>query len=130
MVRVGLLGLLLTVGALAQDPFVPLKMDGTGAVLDRSGARQDWARITNQRMEMTGKTMRVAVEGGGSTAVILSRDVKKPRQAKPILTGKGDFAGLFQSVTALGFTRMVVRNPELGLQWAARLEQGRATLEN
>ncbi|MDR3669519.1 MAG: hypothetical protein P4L36_01665 [Holophaga sp.] len=130
MVRVYFLSLLLTVWAIAQDPFVPLQMDGNAAVLDRSGARQDWARITNQRMEMSGKSLRVLVEGGGLTAVVLVRDVKKPRHAKPILTGKGDYAGLFRSVTALGFNRLVVRNPDLGLEWGARLERGKAILEN
>jgi hypothetical protein len=130
MVRACLLGLLFTVCAVAQDPFVPLKLDGGAGVLDRSGARRDWVRITNQRMEMTGKSLRVAVEGAGMTAVVLSKDVKKPRHAKPILTGKGDYAGLFQSITALGFNRLVVRNPDLGLEWGARLEGGKAILEN
>jgi hypothetical protein len=33
-------------------------------------------------------------------------------------------------VKALGFTRMVVRNPDTGKQWAARLERGKPVLED
>jgi hypothetical protein len=36
---------------------------------------------------------------------------------------------VLKSVTGLGFTRMIVRNPETGQAWAARLERGRAVLE-
>lgn len=129
MVRACLLSLLLMAGAAAQDPFVPLNLDEHAGVLDRNGARRDWVRITNQRMELSGKPLRVALEGGGLTAVVLARGVDKPRQAKPILLGKGDHAGLFKSVAGMGFTRMVVRNPDNGREWAARLEQGRAILE-
>lgn len=130
MIRASSLALLLSVGAAAQNPFVPLDLSPSTGVLDQHSARQDWVVITNKRMEMTGKTLRVAVEGGGLTAVILAKGVEKPRHAKPILTGKGDYADLFQSVKALGFTRLVARNPDTGKQWAARLEQGRAILEN
>ena len=130
MVRAGLLCLLLAAWAGAQDPFVPLQLDDNGPVLDRNGARRDWVKVTNQRMEMTGKTLRVALEASGATAVVLVKGLEKPRHAKPILTGKGDYADLFQSVKALGFTRLVARNPDTGKQWAARLEQGRAILEN
>ena len=130
MVRSALLGLTLAAWALAQDPFVPLKLDGNAAVLDRNSARQDWVKITNQRMEMSGKTLRVALEDAGTTCVVFVRGVDKPRHAKPILTGKGDYAGLFKSVKALGFTRMVVRNPDTLRQWAARLEGGKPFLED
>jgi hypothetical protein len=130
MVRAGVLCLLLAAGAGAQNPFVPLQMDDDSAVLDRNGARRDWVKVTNQRMEMAGKTLRVALEDGGSTAVVLVKGLEKPRHAKPILTGKGDYAGLFQSVKALGFTRLVARDPDTGKQWAARLEQGKPILEN
>jgi hypothetical protein len=130
MVRAAVLCLLLAAGAGAQDPFVPLQMDDSSAVLDRNGARQDWVKVTNQRMEMSGKTLRVALEGGGSTAVVLVKGLEKPRHAKPVLTGKGDYADLFQAVKALGFTRLVAHNPDTGKQWAARLEQGKPILED
>lgn len=130
MARPGLLGLLLTAGAFAQPPFVPLDLETNSAVLDRDGARQDWVKITNQRMEMAGRTLRVALEGGGLTAVVLAKGVDKPRQAKPILTGKGEYAELFGAMKALGFNRIVARNPDSGKQWAARLEQGKPILED
>ena len=130
MIRASSLALLLSVGAAAQNPFVPLNLNPNAGVLDQNGARQDWVLITNKRMEMTGKTLRVALEGGGATAVVLVKGLENPRHAKPVLTGKGDYAELFQSVKALGFTRMVARNPDTGKQWAARLEQGRAILED
>jgi len=130
MFRACSLALLLAVGAAAQNPFVPLNLDQNTGVLDPSGARQDWAVITNKRMEMTGRTLRVAVEGGGLTAVVLAKGVEKPRHAKPILLGKGEYKELFDSMKALGFTRMVVRNPDSGKQWAARLEQGKPILED
>jgi hypothetical protein len=123
MVRAGLLCLLLAASVGAEDPFVPLQMDG-------NSARRDWVKVTNQRMEMTGKTLRVALEDGGATAVILVKGVEKPRHARPILTGKGEYAQLFQSVKALGFTRLVARNPDTLKQWAARLEQGKPILED
>jgi hypothetical protein len=122
--------MVLMAGAVAQDPFVPLNLDANPAVLDRNGARQDWVRITNQRMEMSGKTLRVALAGGGLTAVVLARGVEKPRHAKPILLGKGDHAGLFKAIVGLGLNRIVVRNPDTGREWAARLERGKAILEN
>jgi hypothetical protein len=130
MVRSALLCLTLAAGAVAQDPFVPLNLDGNSAVLDRNGARQDWVKLINQRMAMAGKTLRVTLEDAGETAVVLAKGVNKPRHAKPILFGKGDYAGLFTSVKALGFTRMVVRNPGTGKEWSARLEQGKPILEN
>jgi|GEM_PF-1902648 hypothetical protein len=130
MVRAGLLCLLLAASVGAEDPFVPLQMDGNSAILDRNSARRDWVKVTNQRMEMTGKTLRVALEDGGATAVILVKGVEKPRHARPILTGKGEYAQLFQSVKALGFTRLVARNPDTLKQWAARLEQGKPILED
>jgi len=130
MVRAGLLCLLLAAGADAQDPFKPLDLSANGPVLDRNSARQDWVRVTNQRMDMSGKTLRVAMEEADASVVFLAKGVDKPRQAKPILLGKGEYEGLFKSVKALGFTRIVVRNPDTGKQWAARLEQGRAILED
>jgi hypothetical protein len=130
MIRASSLALLLSVGAAAQNPFVPLDLSPSTGVLDQHSARQDWVVITNKRMEMTGKTLRVAVEGGGLTAVILAKGVEKPRHAKPILTGKGEYAELFKQVTGLGFTRIIVRNPDTGGVWAARLEQGKPILEN
>jgi len=130
MVRSGLLCLLVAAGACAQSPFVPLDLDTNTAVLDRNSARLDWMKYTNQRMEMTGKTLRVALEGGGLTAVILAKGVEKPRHAKPILTGKGEYAELFGAMKALGFNRIVARNPDTGKQWAARLEQGKPILED
>ena len=130
MVRSVLLCLVLAAGAAAQDPFKPLDLDGSSGVLDRNSARQDWVKITNQRMEMEDKTLRVALEGGGLTVVVLAKGVEKPRHARPILLGKGEHEGLFKSVKALGFTRMVVRNPDTGRQWGARLEQGKPILED
>jgi hypothetical protein len=129
MVRSSLLCLLLAAGAFAQDPFVPLKLDDQTAILDRNGARQDWVKLTNQRMEMAGRTLRVAVEGNGLTAVVLAKDLSKPRHAKPILLGSGDYAELFNTIRALGFTRIVARNPDSGREWAARLERGKPILE-
>ena len=116
MLRRGLLCLLLTPWAVAQGPFQPLDLGGAGAVPDRASARRDWVKITNQRMEMTGRTLRVALEGDGQTVVVLAKGVDKPRHAKPILLGKGVYAELFQSVKALGFSRIVARNPDSGRQ--------------
>jgi len=130
MVRTALLCLLLAAGAAAQDPFKPLDLSTSSPVLDRNSARLDWVAITNRRMEMTGKTLRVALEGQGLTAVVLAKGVEKPRHAKPILLGKGEYKELFDSMKALGFNRMVVRNPDSGKQWAARLEQGKPILED
>jgi hypothetical protein len=130
MFRACSLALLLAVGAAAQNPFVPLNLDQNTGVLDQNGARQDWVVVTNKRMEMTGRTLRVAVEGGGLTAVVLAKGVVKPRHAKPILTGKGEYGDLFKQVAGLGFTRLIVRNPDTGAAWAARLERGKPILED
>jgi hypothetical protein len=131
VIRASSLALLLAVSAAAQNPFVPLNLNPNNtAVLDQNGARQDWVLITNKRMEMTGKTLRVALEGGGLTVVILAKGVEKARHAKPILTGKGEYAELFKQVTGLGFNRIIVRNPDTGGTWGARLEQGKPILEN
>lgn len=130
MVRSSVLCLILAAGAFAQNPFVPLKLDESTPILDVNSARQDWVQVTNQRMEMTGKTLRVALEGGGLTVVILAKGVEKARHAKPILTGKGEYAELFKQVTGLGFNRIIVRNPDTGGTWGARLEQGKPILEN
>ena len=123
------IGFFLATAALAQDPFVPLNMEAATPALSQASARETWVRITNQRMEMAGKTLRVAQEGDGFTAVVLAKGVDKPRHAKPILTGKGEFELLFKSIVAQGFTRIVVRNPDTGKAWSARLEQGRSILE-
>jgi hypothetical protein len=125
------LGLLLALPALAQskDPFQPLDFSRTPGVLDQNGARQDWVLVTNKRMEMTGKTLRVELGDGGLTAVVKAKGVEKLRHAKPILYGKDEYKELFRSIVALGFNRIVVRNPDNGKQWAARLEQGKPKLE-
>jgi len=96
-----------------------------------SGARADWIRITNQQYQMSGKGLRVAAEGSeGLTLVVLAPGVEKYRHAKPILLGKDDYALLFRSAVAEGFNRMVVRNPDNGKQWAARIEKGKAIIED
>ena len=130
MVRSSVLCLILAAGAFAQTPFVPLTLDESTPILDVNSARQDWVQVTNQRMEMTGKTLRVALAGNGLTVVVLAKGVEKWRHAKPILLGKGDYKELFKSVQALKFTRIVVRNPDTGQEFAARLEKGEPTLEN
>jgi hypothetical protein len=81
-------------------------------------------------MEMQGRTLRVALADAGATVVVLARGVVKRRQAKPILTGKGDHALLFKSVVGLGCTRMLVRNPDTGQEWGARLERGKVILDD
>jgi hypothetical protein len=113
----------------AQDPFGPLKLDGAIGIPSRASARADWVKLTNQRMEMSGKALRVAQGDGGLTAVVRVPGVEKPRHAKPILTGKGDYALLFKSIVAQGFQRIVVENPASGQTWGARLEQGKPILE-
>jgi hypothetical protein len=131
MVRSFLLCMILAGAVLADDPFVPLDFNAPAAAPDQAGARAEWVKVTNQRMAMAGKTLRVATAGpDGLTAVVLAPGVDKPRHAKPILTGKGDNAALFKSVAGLGFTRMVVRNPDSGKEWGARLEKGKAVLED
>ena len=109
-----------------QDPFRPLDFNQAQGVPTRAGAREEWARITNRRLELANKTLRVAADG--FTAVVLAPDVTRPRHAKPILLGKGEHELLFKSIAGLGFTRIVVRNPS-GKEWAARLEKGKAILE-
>ena len=115
---------------LAQAPFQPLNLDTNTGILDQNGARQGWVAATNQRMEITGNTLRVGLEAGGLTVVVFARGVDKPRQAKPILLGKGDYQGLFNEIVAQRFNRIVVRNPDSNKQWAARLEKGKAILED
>jgi hypothetical protein len=112
-----------------QDPFGPLKLDGAIGIPSRSSARSDWVTLTNRSMEMSGKTLRVALGGDGLTAVVRVHGVEKARQAKPILTGKGEHALLFRSIVAQGFNRIVVENPDSGQTWEARLEQGKPILE-
>jgi hypothetical protein len=136
MFRISMLGLALAVAGSAQGVFQPMEMkpldlNAGGQVLDRSGARQDWVRITNTRMEMAGRSLRVAVAGAdGLTAVVLARDVTRYRHAKPILYGKGEYAELFKSIVGLGFNRIQVRNPDADGTWSVRLERGKAILED
>ena len=128
MFRSTLLCLIALGAAAAQDPFVPLDLNAPKGVLDQAGARQDWVKLTNQRMEMAGKDLRVDVADNGLTAVILTQGVTRS-QAKRILAGKGEHLPLFRSVVGLGFTRIVVRNPD-GKAWGARLERGKAILDD
>jgi hypothetical protein len=137
MFRSLIIGCTLAVAGFAQDPFKPMDLKpldlgaGGGQVLDRSGARQDWVKITNTRMEMAGRTLRVALaDADGLTAVVLAKDVTRTRHAKPILYGRGEYAELFKSIVGLGFTRILVRNPDTRQEWAARLERGKAILED
>jgi len=114
----------------SQDPFQPLNLDAAPGTPDLAGARRNWVTLTNKRMEMTGSTLRVGIEGDGLTVVVLAKGVEKPRHAKPILQGKGDYKGLFQEIVGQRFNRIVVRNPDTRQQWAARLEKGKAILED
>ena len=127
MIHSAILGLLLLAFPQAQDPFQPLNLNPSPAVLTQPAAREDWVRITNQRLEMAGKRLRVAQDG--LTAILLAPEVQKPRHAKPLLLGKGEHELLFKSIVGMGFTRIVVRNPESGKEWAARIERGKAILE-
>ncbi len=130
MLRPLLIATLLAAAAAAQDPFVPLDFDAPTAPLDAAGARSRWVELTNQRLQLAGQARRVAMERDGQCAVVLDPGVASPRQARPILTGKGEFALLFKSVVGMGFTRLVVRNPGLRGEWAARLVAGKAVLED
>jgi hypothetical protein len=130
MFRSCLICLLVAAAGLAQDPFQPLKLDGDTPVADASTARRSWVNLTNAQMEMAHKTLRVDLDNGGLTAVVLAKGVVKPRHARPILTGKGDYGALFKSIVGLGFDRIVVRNPDTRQEWAARLERGKAILED
>ena len=121
-----LLVALTTLAAQAQEPFPPLD---AASMPNRDSGRTDWVKLTNQRMEMSGKTLRVAQAGDGLTLLVLVQGVEKPRHAKPILLGKGEHGLLFKSAVAQGFTRMVVQNPDTGQNWSARLEAGKAILE-
>lgn len=122
--------LLSSLALLAQDPFRPLDLEHAKGVESRPNLRGDWVRTTNQRFELAGKAMRVAQAGPeGHTLVVTAPGIVKARHAKPILLGKDEHAALLKSALGLGFTRMVVRNPDGGEEWAARLEQGKAVLE-
>lgn len=127
MIRTAMLCVILAGGAFAQDPFQPMDMGASPGVLNTGGAREDWARVTNQRLEMTNKRIRVAQEG--LTAIVLNPDAEKPRHAKPILLGKGEHELLLKSIAALGFTRIVVRNPGTGKEWGARIVNGKPVLD-
>lgn len=111
-----------------QDPFKPLDFSAPPPVLTRNQAREDWVQVTNQRMVMANRPIRVGMEG--TAAVILVPGVEKPRHAKPYLLGKDDAAALFKSIVALGFERIIVRNPANGKQWSARLDRGKAEIED
>ena len=130
MIRSLLLVLLLAALAAAEDPFVPLDLDQPAAPVTAASARAGWVTLTNQRLQLAGKSLRVALEQEGTCAVVLAPGVEKPRQARPILTGKGEHQALFKSVVAMGFSRLVVRNPDSRREWAARLEKGKAVLED
>lgn len=131
-----IIGFALASAGFAQDPFKPmdlkpLDLNSGGPVLDRSGARQEWVKITNTRMELSGRTLRVAVaDANGLTAVVLAKGATRPSHAKAILYGKGEYAELFKSIVGLGFNRILVRNPDTRQEWAARLERGKAILED
>lgn len=119
---------LIALSTLSTQELQPMQLSNMPST---SSARASWVRITNKQFEMSGKSMRVAAEGNdGLTVVILVRGIEKKRHAKPILLGKDEHALLFRSIVAERFNRIVVRNPETGEQWAARLEQGEATLED
>ncbi len=130
MLRSTLAGLIVAGSLLAQDPFVPLNLGSPSVpAVDRS-VRDSWVRETNLRFQMSGKSMRVAIGGqDGLTAVVTAPGVEKPRHAKPILQGKGEHELLFKSLLGVGFTRIVVRNPDLDKEWSARIEKGKAVLE-
>lgn len=122
--------LLTALNLLAQDPFKPLDLDRASGVQPGPGLREDWMRTTNRGFELAGKTRRVALEGADrSIAVVLDAGVTKARHAKPILLGKDEHAVLFRSLLGLGFSRIVVRNPNSAEQWGARLEGNKAVLE-
>jgi hypothetical protein len=118
--------------AMAQDPFQPLDFNAQPGTVTANSARADWVKLTNARLEMAGRPLRVALEGEASnnTAVFLLPGAQKPRHAKPYLLGKGDGEALFKSAVAMGFTRLVVRNPETRKEWAARIDKGKAILED
>jgi hypothetical protein len=128
MLPSALLCLALAGTAGAQEPFQPLNLERQEGVLSKEDAQRTWVRLTNQQLELSGKAIRVATEG--FTAVILAPQVEKARQAKPMLLGKNEYQVLFRSIVGMGFTRLVVRNPDLGREWAARLERGKAVLED
>lgn len=125
MVLIGVLTFALL--GLPQEPFQPMDFSRTAPVTGTSPAREDWVRVTNQRLEMSRSTLRVAQEG--LTAIVLAPGVDKPRHARPILLGKGEHQLLFRSIVGLGFNRILVRNPDTGKEWGARLEKGKPVLD-
>jgi len=127
LLQPALLSMFLLASPGAQEPFQPLDLDTTRGRVTRSEARVDWARLTNQRMEMANKGLRVIVDG--LTVILMVPGVEKPRHAKPILLGRGEHQLLFKSIVGMGFNRIVVRNPVNRKEWSARLEQGKAILE-
>ena len=129
MIMAAALCFFLSGSSIVQDPFGPLKLDGAIGIPSRSSAREDWVTMTNRSMEMSGKSLRVALGDDGLTAVVRVPGVEKPRHAKPILTGKNEYALLFKTIVAQGFNRIIVENPVSGQTWAARLEQGKPILE-
>ena len=127
MFKPTLLFVALTLTLQAQEPMPSLD---AATMPNRFSGREDWVKMTNQRMEMSGRTLRVAQAGDGLTLLVLVKGVEKARHAKPILLGKGEHGLLFKSAVAQGFTRMVVQNPDTGQNWSARLEAGKAILED
>lgn len=136
MIRSIVLGTLLTLPCLAQDPFTPMDMKPmdmnapAAAAPSAASARDTWIASTNKSLELKGKTYRVKSEDLGATVVLVVRDVEKKSQAKPILKGKGEYAALVKEAAGVGFTRLVVRNLD-GQQWGATLRMGqKPVLEN
>ena len=124
MLRPLVVSLFLGAAALAQDPFQPLDFSAQQAPLDARGARADWVKLTNARLQMAGRDLRVAAEQDGQTAVFLVPGVKRKGHAKSFL-GDKDGEPLFKSAVALGFTRLVVRNPDTRREWGARIDRSK-----
>jgi hypothetical protein len=124
MFRLLIFSMLLGVYSWAQDPFQPLDFSAQQAPLDSNGARADWVKLTNTRLQMAGRDLRVASEQEGRTAVFLVPGTRRKGHAKSFLGGK-DGEPLFKSAVALGFTRLVVRNPDTQKQWGARIDRAK-----
>jgi hypothetical protein len=125
MVRPLLLATLLALPALAQDPFQPLDFSAQPGVQDVQGARADWVQLTNARLRMAGRDVRVAVEQDGQCAVFLVPTVRRQGHAKSFLNSKPDGESLFRSAAALGFARLLVRNPDSRREWGGRIDRSK-----
>jgi hypothetical protein len=125
MVRPLLLATLLALPALAQDPFQPLDFSAQPGAQDLQGARADWVKLTNARLQMAGREARVAVEQDGQCAVFLVPKAQRKGHAKSFLNSRPDGESLFRSAAALGFTRLVVRNPDTRKEWGGRIDRGK-----